>query len=94
MESIKPIFKIGHGPSSSHTIGPGRAAAIFAGWDQVAAGFRGTLYGSLALTGRGHGTDQAIIKTLAGREVAVVWRPDMPVEYRQTGLGGLAGSCG
>ena len=65
MESIRPIFKIGHGPSSSHTIGPGRAAMIFAGWNPTAAGFRVTLYGSLALTGRGHGTDQALSKTLA-----------------------------
>jgi L-serine dehydratase len=66
--SVFDLFKIGIGPSSSHTVGPMRAAARFAGkWlrdngklDQVAR-VRAELFGSLALTGRGHGTDKAVL---------------------------------
>ena len=62
MDTIKQIYRIGHGPSSSHTIGPMRAAEIFR--KQVAAldaaSFEVTLYGSLAATGKGHMTDAAI----------------------------------
>ncbi len=86
MESIRPIFKIGHGPSSSHTIGPARAAAIFAGWNESASRFRVTLHGSLALTGHGHGTDQAIAKTLSDRQVDVVWRPDVELPLHPNGM--------
>jgi L-serine dehydratase len=86
VESIKPIFKIGHGPSSSHTIGPGRAAAIFAGWNESVSRFRVTLYGSLALAGHGHGTDRAITKRLPGREVDVVWRPDVTLPLHPNGM--------
>ena len=71
--SVFDLFKIGIGPSSSHTVGPMRAAARFAGkWlrdsgklDQVAR-VRAELFGSLALTGRGHGTDKAVLMGLEG----------------------------
>ena len=56
MKSIKSIYKIGHGPSSSHTVGPYRAAKVFARRYPAADSFRVTLYGSLAFTGEGHGT--------------------------------------
>ena len=63
MDSIKQIYRIGHGPSSSHTIGPMRAANLFLtqvkGLANVAK-FEVTLYGSLALTGKGHMTDRAL----------------------------------
>ena len=66
MDTIKQIYRIGHGPSSSHTIGPMRAAEIFR--KQVAAldvaSFEVTLYGSLAATGKGHMTDAAIVSVL------------------------------
>ena len=52
MESIKEIFRIGRGPSSSHTMGPVRAAKIYRGRHPEAKSFRVTLYGSLALTGK------------------------------------------
>ena len=65
MESIKEIFKIGYGPSSSHTMGPRKAAEIFKGKNPDAHSYRVTLFGSLASTGKGHGTDLAIIKELA-----------------------------
>ena len=51
MDSIKELFKIGYGPSSSHTMGPERAAKKFKE-NQAAASFKAELYGSLALTGR------------------------------------------
>ncbi|HEY3344025.1 MAG TPA: serine dehydratase beta chain, partial [Anaerolineaceae bacterium] len=60
MESIRELYRIGHGPSSSHTMGPRRAAEMFGSAHPEAAAFQVTLYGSLAATGRGHLTDRAI----------------------------------
>lgn len=60
MKSIKDIYKIGKGPSSSHTMGPARAMALFKEEHRDADAFEVTLYGSLAKTGRGHGTDTAV----------------------------------
>lgn len=71
--SVFDIFKIGVGPSSSHTLGPWRAALRFVdtikqkGIDQV-AGVKVLLYGSLAKTGKGHGTDVAVILGLCGED--------------------------
>ena len=66
--SVFDIFKIGVGPSSSHTVGPMKAARAFA--DDVShlgvASYEVTLYGSLAWTGKGHGTDAAILLGLSG----------------------------
>ena len=64
MESIKQIFKIGNGPSSSHTMGPLRAAKMFLEKNPSASRFEVTLYGSLAATGKGHMTDAAATATL------------------------------
>ncbi|MDP8981692.1 MAG: L-serine ammonia-lyase [Acidobacteriota bacterium] len=72
MTSLFDLFKIGIGPSSSHTVGPMRAARDFAGRLQASALLERTsqvtveLYGSLALTGKGHGTDRAILLGLEG----------------------------
>lgn len=63
MTSIKEIYKIGRGPSSSHTIGPERACKIFKEQNSTADSFRAILFGSLAKTGKGHGTDTVIVKT-------------------------------
>ncbi len=60
MKSIRQIYKIGKGPSSSHTMGPARAAEHFKGEYPQADSFRVTLYGSLSKTGIGHGTDRVI----------------------------------
>ncbi len=71
--SVFDLFKIGIGPSSSHTVGPMRAGARFverwlkeSGELQRVARVRVELYGSLALTGRGHGTDKAVLLGLEG----------------------------
>ena len=69
MQSIKSVYKIGHGPSSSHTVGPYRAALLFGGRYPDADVYRVTLYGSLAFTGEGHGTKKAICDALPGAEV-------------------------
>ena len=67
------LYKIGIGPSSSHTVGPMRAAARFVerwlvepGRLQDVARVRAEVFGSLALTGRGHGTDKAVLMGLEG----------------------------
>jgi L-serine dehydratase len=66
--SVFDIFKIGIGPSSSHTVGPMKAARAFAQRAGDAARYRVTLFGSLAWTGKGHGTDAAILLGLDGHE--------------------------
>ena len=60
MKSIREIYKIGKGPSSSHTMGPERAAQYFKSKHPDAEGFQVILYGSLSKTGVGHGTDRVI----------------------------------
>ena len=64
MESLKELYRIGSGPSSSHTMGPKRAAERFAERCRDVDAYRVTLYGSLAATGKGHLTDVAILSVL------------------------------
>ena len=77
MESIKKIFRIGYGPSSSHTMGPHRAAEMFKERAGEVSGYRVTLYGSLAATGKGHFTDKTIIDALAPKPVEILWKPEI-----------------
>jgi L-serine dehydratase len=76
--SLFDLYKVGIGPSSSHTMGPMRAARRFAVELETAgvlarvAEVRVDLYGSLALTGQGHGTDRAVLLGLSGEEAATV----------------------
>jgi len=65
MKSIKSIYKIGYGPSSSHTMGPAYATSEFLKLYPEADHIQVTLFGSLAKTGTGHGTDRIIAQTLA-----------------------------
>ena len=60
MKSIRSVYKIGNGPSSSHTVGPYNAARVFLKRYPDADRFEVVLYGSLAFTGAGHGTERAI----------------------------------
>ena len=69
MRSITELYNIGRGPSSSHTMGPERAALRFMSLYPQADGYRVTLYGSLAMTGRGHGTDRILGETLPNAEI-------------------------
>ena len=86
METIKKIYKAGYGPSSSHTMGPNRAAELFAARTKGAARYRVTLYGSLAATGKGHHTDLAIGRGLAPKEVEIVWRADVVKPFHPNGM--------
>ncbi len=63
MESLRELYRIGRGPSSSHTMGPEKACKLFKEHYPWADHFKAVLYGSLAKTGKGHGTDSVIRKT-------------------------------
>lgn len=65
MRSLTELYKIGSGPSSSHTMGPEKAARIFKSENEDADQFKALIYGSLAKTGKGHMTDKAIIRALS-----------------------------
>ena len=69
MRSLRSVYKIGHGPSSSHTVGPYNAALLIRDRYPDASLYEVTLYGSLALTGEGHGTVKAIRAVLPDAEV-------------------------
>lgn len=76
MESIREIYKIGHGPSSSHTMGPAKAAQRFLESNPGADHYVVNLYGSLAATGKGHLTDQAVSEVFAGKKLELNWQPE------------------
>ena len=78
MKSVREVFKIGRGPSSSHTMGPERAAGIFKEEHPDAEAFRVKLYGSLSKTGKGHGTDRVLYETLAPVPTEVVFCKETP----------------
>lgn len=78
MQSIRDIYKIGKGPSSSHTMGPAKAASIFRGDTPEADAYQVILYGSLSKTGKGHGTDRAVIDTLSPVSTEVVFSQEEP----------------
>ena len=87
MESIKELFRIGKGPSSSHTMGPQRAAQLFAVRNGDAASFQVTLYGSLAATGKGHMTDVAIEDVLSPiGTVEIAWQPQTFLPFHPNGM--------
>lgn len=81
MDSIREIYRTGQGPSSSHTMGPRRAAERFRRTHTEAARARVTLYGSLAATGKGHMTDIAVTQGLAPLPVEILWeeRQELPL---------------
>lgn len=73
MEQLSELFRIGHGPSSSHTMGPYRASEQFLKKNPNAARFEATLYGSLSATGKGHFTDRAITDVLGADRTKIIW---------------------
>ncbi len=86
MDSLKELFKVGCGPSSSHTMGPERAAKKFKAETEDADSYRVELYGSLAATGKGHLTDWIIEETLKPKKTEIVWMPDFIHEYHTNGM--------
>lgn len=86
MESIKEIYRIGIGPSSSHTMGPRRASEIFLARQPEAYGYRVTLFESLAATGRGHLTDSAIRDVFPSGSLQIIWKPDEKLPMHPNGM--------
>ena len=93
--SVFDLFKVGIGPSSSHTVGPMRAAHLFvahlerAGQLDAVRGLRVDLYGSLAATGKGHGTFTAVLLGLEGYDPETVLPDEVDrslARIEQTGL--------
>ncbi len=78
MKSLKELYRIGKGPSSSHTIGPERACALFLRENPEADSFAVTLYGSLAKTGEGHGTESVIKSVLPSVEITLDKETSVP----------------
>lgn len=85
MKSLKELFRIGHGPSSSHTMGPRFAAESYFSKHKEAKHFRVTLYGSLAATGKGHLTDVAI-KQVLGEGTSIIWQPTIIPSFHPNGM--------
>lgn len=82
MKSIREIYKIGKGPSSSHTMGPARAAQIFKSEHPEAERYRVVLYGSLSKTGVGHGTDRVLREVFAPTEAEIVFAREDPADMK------------
>lgn len=86
MESLREIYRIGLGPSSSHTMGPAKAAELYLARHADAKAFEVTLYGSLAATGRGHFTDRAVTLVLGEERTQIVWKPDEVLPEHPNGM--------
>lgn len=87
MKSLKELYRIGKGPSSSHTMGPQKAAQIFLQHCPDAYRIKVTLYGSLAATGRGHMTDVAILDVLSPHaEVEIDWQAGTYLPFHPNGM--------
>ncbi len=84
MKTIRELFRIGLGPSSSHTMGPRKAAEIFAAKHPEAASFNVTLYGSLGATGRGHMTDVAILDVMPSAKI--IWKGETFLSFHPNGM--------
>ena len=87
MKSLKELYRIGKGPSSSHTMGPQRAAKLFMERCANASTYEVTLYGSLAATGKGHMTDVAIEEVLRPHKfVHIIWEPQTFLPFHPNGM--------
>ena len=85
MKSIREIYKIGKGPSSSHTMGPERASQLFKEKYPQADAYEVTLYGSLSKTGVGHGTDRVILEVLSPAPTQIIFsKEDLPNAHPNT----------
>src|SRR5687768_6194100 len=86
MESLTELYRIGAGPSSSHAMGPQRAAIRFLERRGDASRYRVTLYGSLAATGRGHLTDVALANAFGARQLELAWKPEIVLPFHPNGM--------
>lgn len=87
MKSLRELYRIGKGPSSSHTMGPENAARIYAEEHPNAKSFEVTLYGSLAATGKGHLTHRAILEVLQPiAPTKIIWEPTVFLPFHPNGM--------
>lgn len=86
MITLRELYRIGHGPSSSHTMGPRNAATHFLNRNSEATHFIVTLYGSLAATGKGHMTDQAVLDVLGKDRTTIKWEPKVFLPFHPNGM--------
>ena len=86
MDSLHELYRIGTGPSSSHTMGPRTAALTFLTRSPKAAAYRVTLYGSLASTGRGHLTDTVLKQVFDNHPLNIVWKPEINLPFHPNGM--------
>ncbi len=86
MESIREIYRIGYGPSSSHTMGPRKAAEKFKLKYGNENSYRATLFGSLAATGKGHQTDKAINEAFSPAATEIIWKPEIILPKHPNGM--------
>ena len=86
MESLRQLYKIGRGPSSSHTMGPYKAAVRFRDRYPDADNYRVILYGSLALTGKGHMTDKIVSEAFLPKSAEVVFDKTTPTDFHPNTL--------
>lgn len=86
MESLRELYRIGTGPSSSHTMGPSFAAEKFLCANSDAESFSCDLYGSLASTGKGHFTDVAIENVFKDKNISIEWHPSEELELHPNAL--------
>lgn len=84
MKSLKELFRVGPGPSSSHTLGPQRASALFKEKYKDADHFQVELFGSLSLTGKGHLTDYIIIETMKPKDCKVLFKIGEDLKHPNT----------
>ncbi len=86
MQSLKELYRIGMGPSSSHTMAPRRAAQRFFEKNPQADFYEVTLYGSLAATGKGHFTDQAILDVLGKDKTQILWQKETVLPFHTNAM--------
>lgn len=86
MESLTKLYRIGLGPSSSHTMAPSRAAKDFLAAYPDAAAYRVTLFSSLAATGKGHLTDKAIEEAIHPKPLEIIWKEEESLALHPNGM--------
>ncbi len=86
METIRELYRLGYGPSSSHTMGPRTAVEMFLARIPQSPAYRVTLFGSLAATGKGHLTDRTVKEGFGDRRLEIVWKPDEFLPFHPNAL--------
>jgi L-serine dehydratase len=86
MQSIRELYKIGYGPSSSHTMGPRKAAQQFLDRISDANSYKVTLYGSLAATAKGHLTHKILKELFEGRQFEIIEKPEEFLSKHPNGM--------